>query len=189
MSDQLTKPLAMNVLVCLLLLMGCQSPRSISSTALTSGLASPTPALTPVAIPTAHTSTPTTMPPTAVVVPTVSATAQPPTPTAVPPTPPALPTVTSTAQPSAPTAIPPTPTPLHTATKEPSLPATIVEVPRIRPQELKERLDAGEKLTLVDTRARAAYESRHIPGALSIPLPEVEARIDELPRSGALAFY
>jgi rhodanese-related sulfurtransferase len=52
-----------------------------------------------------------------------------------------------------------------------------------------ERLEAGEEVTLIDTRARAAYDSRHIPGALSIPLPEIEARIDELPRTGGLVFY
>jgi rhodanese-related sulfurtransferase len=62
-------------------------------------------------------------------------------------------------------------------------------VPRIRPQDLKARLDAGEKLTVVDARSRESYARRHIPGALSIPLPEIEEHFDELPESGDIIFY
>ena len=38
----------------------------------------------------------------------------------------------------------------------------------------------------MDARATTAFESRHITGAISVPLGEVEARLDEFPRDQAI---
>jgi len=46
--------------------------------------------------------------------------------------------------------------------------------------ELKERLDAGEPLTILDVRNPQEYEIARIPGSVLIPLHELEERIGEL---------
>jgi rhodanese-related sulfurtransferase len=62
-------------------------------------------------------------------------------------------------------------------------------VPRITTQELKEKLDANEDVIVVDARSRTEYDSVHIPGALSIPLAEIEERHGELPQEGEIVLY
>ena len=52
-------------------------------------------------------------------------------------------------------------------------------VSRIGLEESKAAFDNGEALFL-DVRSKDAYTASHIPGALSIPLAEIETRIDEL---------
>jgi len=53
------------------------------------------------------------------------------------------------------------------------------EVQRITVEESKAAFDSGAAVFL-DVRSRSAYAANHIPGALSIPLIELEPRIDEL---------
>jgi rhodanese-related sulfurtransferase len=62
-------------------------------------------------------------------------------------------------------------------------------VPRLSARDLKGRLDNGEAFLVVDARATAAFESRHITGAISVPLSEVESRLDEFPRDQEIVFY
>jgi adenylyltransferase/sulfurtransferase len=52
-------------------------------------------------------------------------------------------------------------------------------VPEIRVEELKQRLDAGENLFLLDVRDEYEYEISNIGGQL-IPLPELAKRLNEL---------
>jgi adenylyltransferase/sulfurtransferase len=52
-------------------------------------------------------------------------------------------------------------------------------VTEIRVEELKQRLDAGENLLLLDVRDENEYEISNIGGQL-IPLPELPKRINEL---------
>lgn len=49
-------------------------------------------------------------------------------------------------------------------------------------EELRQKLEAGEKFIILDVREPAEYAFGHIPGAKSIPLGELEQRIDELNR-------
>jgi predicted sulfurtransferase len=63
------------------------------------------------------------------------------------------------------------------------------QVPRITPEELKARLDAREKIVIVDSRAQKPYDVRHIAGAISMPLAQVEERADELPKNRTIVFY
>jgi predicted sulfurtransferase len=70
-----------------------------------------------------------------------------------------------------------------------SIPATVGEVPRITPQEVKARLDSGEQVLFVDTRSGGEWAEAHIPNALSIPYGEIEARHGELPKDKTIVLY
>lgn len=63
------------------------------------------------------------------------------------------------------------------------------EVPRISPEELKDRLDNGEAILIVDSRPTSSFETQHIAGAISVPIDEVESRLDEFPRDQEIVFY
>ncbi len=55
-------------------------------------------------------------------------------------------------------------------------------------QSLLERVHRGE-VTVLDVRPPVEYEAGHIPGALSIPLKELESRLDKLPRNQEIVAY
>jgi len=59
---------------------------------------------------------------------------------------------------------------------------------RIDPDVLVERVRRGEVI-LLDVRPREEYEAGHIPGALSVPLAELERRLSELPRDREIVAY
>jgi len=59
-------------------------------------------------------------------------------------------------------------------------------VPTMSVQELKRKIDAAEPLTLIDVREPYEYEVARISAARLIPLGELEARVEELPRHGTL---
>ena len=116
----------------------------------------------------------------------------PPTATPIPPTPtPVLSTVEGPVPPRASptTTATPMPTTPPPVTEEEPIPTESSQVPRITPQELKEKLDADEDVIVVDTRSRKEYDSVHIPGALSIPISEIEERHGELPQEGEIVLY
>jgi rhodanese-related sulfurtransferase len=54
--------------------------------------------------------------------------------------------------------------------------------------ELLRRAEAGEAL-VIDVRPAAEYAAGHIPGAVSIPLGELPARLDELPDGSEIVAY
>jgi sulfur-carrier protein adenylyltransferase/sulfurtransferase len=66
--------------------------------------------------------------------------------------------------------------------------ATADEVPEITVQELKERLDNGERLSVLDVREPHEYEVANI-GARLIPLHELPERLVELDRDTPLAVH
>ncbi|MER3466910.1 MAG: hypothetical protein C4340_07490 [Armatimonadota bacterium] len=51
-------------------------------------------------------------------------------------------------------------------------------------QEAMRALQSGEFAQVIDVRSPDEYATGHIPGALNIPLDEVESRLDDLARSG-----
>ncbi len=65
------------------------------------------------------------------------------------------------------------------------------EIGRLTPDEIKDVLDKDNKgeFILLDVRQPEEYEAGHIPGAILIPLGEVEARQDELDRSRKIIAY
>ena len=56
-------------------------------------------------------------------------------------------------------------------------------------EELKLRLDRGEKPDIIDVRTWQEYRELHIKGARSIPLRTVDERAQEIPQSGLVVFY
>ncbi len=70
-----------------------------------------------------------------------------------------------------------------------SVPGSSADVPRMTPQDLKGKLDAGEAVLVVDSRSLAEYNQRHIPDALSIPLEEIRARHGELSKDVVIVLY
>lgn len=59
-------------------------------------------------------------------------------------------------------------------------------IPEIAPEELKRRLDAGEKLTVLDVREPWELAIARLPGIVHIPLGEVPARLAEIDRDRPL---
>jgi rhodanese-related sulfurtransferase/DNA-binding HxlR family transcriptional regulator len=62
------------------------------------------------------------------------------------------------------------------------------ELQRVDAGKLVERLERGE-VTLLDVRPAEEYDSIHIPGAISIPMAELEQRIEELPQDKEIVAY
>lgn len=57
----------------------------------------------------------------------------------------------------------------------------VVTVEQVEAASLRYRLNAGEKIPVLDVRAQSEWDSGHIPGAMLIPLPQLEARMSEVP--------
>jgi rhodanese-related sulfurtransferase len=53
---------------------------------------------------------------------------------------------------------------------------------------LLERVRGGE-VTVLDVRPREEFEAGHIPGAMSVPLEELERRLSELPQEREIVAY
>lgn len=66
-----------------------------------------------------------------------------------------------------------------------------LRIARITADELKEKLDAGEQITIVDLRHSMDFEAEPevIPGAMHIEAKELEEKSDRLPRNGEVVLY
>jgi membrane protein DedA with SNARE-associated domain len=66
-----------------------------------------------------------------------------------------------------------------------------LRISRIRPEELKEKLDAGEALTIVDLRHSMDFEAdpETIPGAFRMDTNELQQSDDRLPRDREVILY
>jgi hypothetical protein len=62
------------------------------------------------------------------------------------------------------------------------------EIARVQPDEAKAAYDSGEAI-FVDVRPRETFTESHIPGALSIPLDEIQDRLDELDPKNWIILY
>ncbi len=61
---------------------------------------------------------------------------------------------------------------------------------RIAISELKEKLDSGEKLLLIDVREDWELEENGAtPGAIHIPMAELDMRMKDIPKDIQLVFY
>ncbi len=56
-------------------------------------------------------------------------------------------------------------------------------------QELARRLQEGDELVVLDVRPAEEHAAGHLPGAVSIPLPELRRRLRELPRDREIVAY
>lgn len=55
--------------------------------------------------------------------------------------------------------------------------------------ELKEQLDAGATMLLIDVREDHEIASGSIPGAVHIPVGDLEARMTDIPKDVRLVFF
>jgi rhodanese-related sulfurtransferase len=62
-------------------------------------------------------------------------------------------------------------------------------VDNIPSERVKQLLDAGEKLVFIDLRPAGEYQKSRLPGARSIPMPELAKRFGEVPKSGRVVLY
>ncbi len=60
-----------------------------------------------------------------------------------------------------------------------TVPRTEAEIRRIAFEQFRKDLTAG-RIVAIDVRSVEAYRHGHIPGALSVPEPDLEARLAEL---------
>jgi rhodanese-related sulfurtransferase len=61
---------------------------------------------------------------------------------------------------------------------------------RISIPDLKKKLETSKKLVIVDVREpKEIKESGAIPGAVQIPIKQLEQRMDEFPKTADLVFY
>jgi hypothetical protein len=59
----------------------------------------------------------------------------------------------------------------------------------IKVEQLNALLRKGSPAHIIDVRSRQEYLTRHIKGALSIPLDTIELRAGEVPRQGLVVLY
>ncbi len=78
--------------------------------------------------------------------------------------------------------------PVVTAQPRQTSPPPNAEVPRISVSETKTKMDRGEAI-LVDVRSKAAYDTSHPAGAISIPEVEIDSRLAELPKDKEIVLY
>ena len=66
-----------------------------------------------------------------------------------------------------------------------------MEVSRITVDELKQRLDRGEPIAIVDARSAGAWSQAdaQIPGSIRVPPDQIEAHLREVPKDRAVVAY
>jgi rhodanese-related sulfurtransferase len=61
--------------------------------------------------------------------------------------------------------------------------------PGLTPERLLEQQDTGKAPLVVDVRNPAEFGVAHIPGAINIPVDEIEARLDEFKHNNGVLIY
>jgi len=59
----------------------------------------------------------------------------------------------------------------------------------LRSDYLKRLMDAHEAVVLVDMRTPREYRAGHLPGAISVPITELDRRFKEIPRAPRVVLY
>jgi len=62
-------------------------------------------------------------------------------------------------------------------------------VARITPEELRQKLEAGEEVVVVDVRSALESDVDSVPGALRIPLEDLETRHGDIPRDRDIILF
>ena len=62
------------------------------------------------------------------------------------------------------------------------------QIPRVEVTTAKNAYETGQAV-IVDVRDKVYYDGGHIPGAISIPLSEIESRLGELDQSDWIILY
>lgn len=66
-----------------------------------------------------------------------------------------------------------------------------MEATRVTVDEVKERMDRGERFTFIDSRNAKAWEeaTTKLPGAIRVPGDEVEQHLSDIPRDRTIITY
>jgi rhodanese-related sulfurtransferase len=66
-----------------------------------------------------------------------------------------------------------------------------MEATRVTVDEIRERMDRGEAFTFLDTRNPQAWAEADtkLPGAIRLPVDEVEQHLDQIPRDRTVITY
>ena len=70
-----------------------------------------------------------------------------------------------------------------------SKPTEVSEPATLSVQEVKALLDGPSKPPIFDARPKASYDAGHLPGAISLPLDQLDGRIAEVPKDRLSVFY
>jgi rhodanese-related sulfurtransferase len=57
------------------------------------------------------------------------------------------------------------------------------------PSDVAAARTAGERLTVIDVRSKAAWDQGHVPGALHIPTRDLAGRLTEIPLDAPIVVY
>ena len=65
------------------------------------------------------------------------------------------------------------------------------ETPRMTIDELKRRIDSGEKFTIIDVRNPHAWAESNVmmPGAIHLPIEEIDKHISQIPKNRPIVAY
>lgn len=63
------------------------------------------------------------------------------------------------------------------------------EIPRVSVRRVKAKLDSGENILIIDSRAAKYYEKSHIAGAMLLPLEDMAALYDDLSAFDEIVTY
>jgi rhodanese-related sulfurtransferase len=66
---------------------------------------------------------------------------------------------------------------------------SVPAVPVVRSDYVKALLDAREPVVLVDFRKASEYRAGHLPGAMSLPITELDRRFREIPAGARVILY
>lgn len=82
------------------------------------------------------------------------------------------------------------PQPVQPQPRYPVDPATgrAIGATEMAPEAVQRALDEGKKMVIIDTRSREAFEQESLPGAINIPLAELDRRLAEFPKDTSLVF-
>jgi rhodanese-related sulfurtransferase len=61
--------------------------------------------------------------------------------------------------------------------------------PGLTPEQVLEKLDSDKTFLVVDVRSPAEFGVAHIPGAINIPVAEIEGRLDEFRHDNGVLVY
>ena len=66
---------------------------------------------------------------------------------------------------------------------------SVPDVVALRSDYLTRLMDAREPVVLVDMRKPSEYRAGHLPGAISVPITELDRRFKEIPRAPRVVLY
>jgi rhodanese-related sulfurtransferase len=66
-----------------------------------------------------------------------------------------------------------------------------MDIPRITPQEVAERIRHGDAIAFVDARSPKAHDAAtaQIPGSVRVPPGDIDAHVGAVPRGGTIVAY